>query len=66
MRDITTIAYHTATGARLWLKRYGGPGSGFDGARAIAVSPGGGRVFVTGSSVGPGGSQDFATIAYRG
>jgi hypothetical protein len=65
-RDVTTVAYRAATGARLWLKRYGGPGSGFDGARAIAVSPGGGRVFVTGASAGPGGSQDFATIAYRG
>jgi hypothetical protein len=64
-RDITTIAYRTATGARIWLKRYASPGSGFDGARALAVSPGG-RVFVTGTSAGPSGSQDFATIAYRG
>jgi DNA-binding beta-propeller fold protein YncE len=67
-RDVTTIAYRAATGARLWLKRYAGPGRGFDGARSVAVSPGGGRVFVTGTSAGPGpsGSQDFATIAYRG
>jgi hypothetical protein len=65
-RDVTTVAYRAATGARLWLKRYGGPRSGFDGARALAVSPGGGRVFVTGTSAGPGSSQDFATIAYRG
>jgi len=37
-----------------------------DGARSVAVSPGGGRVLVTGSSASPGGSQDFAAIAYRG
>ena len=64
-RDVTTVAYRAATGVRLWLKRYSGPGRGFDGARAIAVSPGGGRVYVTGTSAGPGGSQDFVTIAYR-
>jgi len=65
-RDVTTIAYRAATGARLWLKRYGSPGSGLDGARAVAVSPGGGRVIVTGTSAGPGGGQDLVTIAYRG
>jgi len=52
-------------GPRLWLKRYGGHGSGFDGARSVAVSPGG-RVLVTGSGASLGGSQDFAVIAYRG
>jgi hypothetical protein len=65
-RDFATVAYRAATGARLWLKRYGGPGRGFDGARSVAVSPGGRRVFVTGASAGPASSQDFATIAYRG
>ena len=52
-RDVTTVAYRAATGVRLWLKRYSGPGRGFDGARAIAVSPGGGRVYVTGTSAWP-------------
>ena len=64
-RDFATIAYRAATGARLWLRRYDGPGHGLDRAQAMAAGPGG-RVFVTGASAGPGGGQDFATIAYRG
>jgi WD40 repeat protein len=58
--DYATIAYQAATGARLWVKRYNGPGNLDDGAFSVAVSPGGGRVFVTGSSGG-----DYATVAYQ-
>jgi len=55
--DYVTLAYGAATGKRLWVRRYSGPGSGL-GARSVAVSPGGGRVFVT------GGDRDYMTIAY--
>jgi hypothetical protein len=65
-RDITTIAYRAATGARLWLRRYNSPGNGLDGARSVAVSPGGGRVFITGAGASTAGGQDLTTIAYRG
>jgi WD40 repeat protein len=55
-----TVAYNASTGARLWAKRYRGPGGSGSGASAVAVSPRGGRVFVTGSS-----DNDYATVAYR-
>ena len=52
--DYATIAYSAATGARLWVRRFG-PG----GASAVTAGRDG-RVYVTGSSLG-----DFATVAYR-
>ena len=42
-----------------------GPANAADHARSVAVSPGGGKVFVTGSSYGATG-DDCATVAYSG
>ena len=50
---VTSSGGQTFPGAQLWVKRYSGPGNGFDGARAVAVSPGGGRVFMSGRVPGP-------------
>ena len=58
--DYATVAYSAATGKRLWVSRYNGHGRSTDSPAAIAVSPRGGAVFVTGTS-----AYDFATVAYR-
>src|SRR5258707_5820957 len=62
--DYATIAYDTNTGARRWVSRYSGPGNGLDAAAAIAVSPDGSAVFVTGQSAQKTGWA-FVTIAYN-
>src|SRR5205823_1793309 len=51
-----------ATGARLWVSRYNGPGNGEDVTNAVGVDPGSSEVFVTGWSVGVG--YDYATVGY--
>lgn len=58
-----TVAYDTSDGRQLWVVEYEGPGTA-DDAFAIAVSPNGSKVFVTGASIGSGTHVDFATVAY--
>jgi hypothetical protein len=63
--DCATIAYDASTGAALWTRRYNGPGNGTDLAHAIATSPDGSAVFVTGESIGATSLSDYVTIAYE-
>jgi outer membrane protein assembly factor BamB len=51
----------SAAGAQLWAKRLAGGADKTAGATAVAVSPAGDKVFVTGES-----DFGFATIAYQG
>jgi DNA-binding beta-propeller fold protein YncE len=62
--DYRTMAYAASTGAKLWGSRYDGPGNDYDVAEAVAVSPDGARVFVTGQSRGDRTHIDYATLGY--
>jgi WD40 repeat protein len=62
--DYVTVAYDAGTGDQRWLETYNGPGNNYDAAYAIAASPDGSRVFVTGDSLGTSNHVDMTTIAY--
>ncbi|MGH3680213.1 MAG: S8 family serine peptidase, partial [Natronosporangium sp.] len=63
--DYATLGYDAATGERRWLARFNGPVDDGDAGTALAVSPDGSRVLVTGQSVGEGSGADYLTLAYR-
>jgi DNA-binding beta-propeller fold protein YncE len=63
--DYATVAYNATTGVELWTRRYDGPTHDPDEAFALAVSPDGKKVFITGRSFGQiAEGRDFATVAY--
>lgn len=62
--DFGTVAYHADSGAEHWVARYNGPGNDGDAGTALAVTPDGTRLLVTGQSVGQGTGADYATLAY--
>ncbi|MGH2710297.1 MAG: PQQ-binding-like beta-propeller repeat protein [Actinomycetota bacterium] len=63
--DYATVAYDAATGEELWVSRYEGLGGNLaDEPNALAVSPDGDAVVVTGGSEEAPGSFRWATVAY--
>jgi uncharacterized delta-60 repeat protein len=62
--DYATVKY-SATGTEQWVKRYDGPGAGWDGAVALVLDHLG-DLYVTGTSYGgKATAYDYATIRYR-
>jgi len=61
--DYVTIAYDAATGKALWTSHFDNGGN--DQGRAIAISPSGDVVYVTGRSFAKNTGYDYATIAYN-
>jgi DNA-binding beta-propeller fold protein YncE len=49
---------------RAWVARYNGPANACDISRAVATSPDGSTVFVTGGSRASATGMDFETLAY--
>lgn len=63
--DYLTTAFDALTGERLWAASYAGAANANDYPRAIAVTPDGRTVLVTGESNRAGmGNADYATVAY--
>jgi DNA-binding beta-propeller fold protein YncE len=64
--DFLTVAYSSADGSMVWKRRLVASKLGADSPSAIALSPDGGRVFVTGSTRPnyEGDLADFVTVAY--
>ena len=61
--DYATIKYNSL-GETLWVRRYNGPGNGWDLATAIGIDDSG-NVCVTGMSIGANNSNEYATIKYN-
>ncbi len=59
-----TAAYSLGTGARIWARSYDDGGGPSSAATALAISPDGHTLYVTGHSESDT-SVDIATIAYR-
>ena len=63
-QDYATVAYDASSGAKDWARRYAGPSTDFDEATAVAISPDGTGVIVTGDSRGASTSWDIVTLRY--
>ena len=64
--DAATVAYDANTGATLWVSRFDDPAHTYGEGKAVAVSPDGSEVFITGTMGGNPGTiyADYLTVAY--
>jgi WD40 repeat protein len=62
--DIETIAYNASTGRERWRTRYDGLTHNEDQANAMAVSPDGSKIFVTGFTDRSKRLRNIVTLAY--
>jgi hypothetical protein len=64
--EIVTVSLDPTNGNRIWTGHYQGPAAGFNSGFALAVSPRGDRVFVTGLQSGQqnGTDSDVITLGY--
>lgn len=60
--DYATVKYDH-NGNEQWVRRYNGPKSGYDEAKAIAID-GNGNAYITGASTGSETRSDYTTIKY--
>src|SRR5262245_12616397 len=63
--SLATAHGQAVPGAKLWVRRFSGPGKDSDVASSVAFSQGGGRVFVTGDSTDASFNSDYLTVAYN-
>jgi hypothetical protein len=61
---VADAASAAVPGTQLWAKPYNGPANGTDVATALAVSPDGSEVFVTGQSPSSTTGVDYTTVAH--
>src|SRR5439155_8772564 len=54
--DAATVAYDANTGATLWVSRFDDPAHTYGEGKAVAVSPDGSEVFITGTMGGNPGT----------
>lgn len=62
--DYVTLVYDASTGSPIWLRRFDGPSHGDDLAEALAFTPDGSAVIVTGWRTGVTSGLDYSTMAY--
>ncbi len=63
-REISTVAYDSATGAQLWVSSYDNRDLRNPDATRMTVDPDGSTVFVTGQTESVGGARGVLAIAY--